>query len=40
MEQRAIVHFLILKDLKAKEIEMESRIVHGDEAPQISVAKK
>jgi hypothetical protein len=40
MEQRAIVRFLTLKSLKAKEIEMELTSVHGDEVLSISAITK
>jgi hypothetical protein len=36
MEQRAIVCFLIAKDLKAKETEMELKNMYSDEASWIS----
>jgi hypothetical protein len=39
MEQQAIVRFLSLKCLKAKEIEMELVSTYGDEALQISAVK-
>jgi hypothetical protein len=37
MEQRAVLGFLTVKDLKAKEIEMKLPNVYGDETLQISV---
>jgi hypothetical protein len=40
MEQRAVVHFLTLKGLKAKEIETQHTSVYDDEALLISVVKK
>jgi transposase len=40
MEQRAVVHFLTVKGLKAKEIEMELTSIYEDEALQISALKK
>jgi hypothetical protein len=40
MEHRAVVRFLGLKDLKAKEIQMDVTSVYDDEAFQISAVKK
>jgi hypothetical protein len=40
MKQRAVVGFLALTGLKAKEIEMERTSLYGNEALQISARKK
>jgi transposase len=40
MEQQTVVHFLTLKGIKTKEIDIEIRNTYGDEALQIFTVKK